>query len=176
MPLIIANFANILKKSYKLLKTSTWIFKISWISFTTISMWTCEPILCDVRKKKWLSTNYSLNSMNSNSTDEIKLKSFKKKWIKIKITKFNLLLNKNLVTIKKNNHLINIQIININDRIKILTIMSNNRLIRTSHFIIKTLFIKLFNIRSHVRVIKADNQSTIQIIKIIKIKVVIINN
>ena len=46
--------------------------------------------------------------MNLNLTDELKLKSFRKKRIKIKITEFNLLLNKNLVTIKMYNYLINI--------------------------------------------------------------------
>ena len=70
----------------------------------------CKQILYDVQKKKWFSSNYLLNSMNLNSTNELKLKSFKKKRIKIKIkiTEFNLLLNRNLITIKMNNYLINI--------------------------------------------------------------------
>ena len=116
--------------------------------------------------------------MNSNSTDELKLKSFKEKIIKvkIKITKFNLLLNKNLVTIKENNHLINIQIVNISDRIKALIITSSDRFIRTNHLTIRTLLIKLLNIHNLIRIIRAGNQPTIQIIKTIKIKIVMINN
>ena len=117
--------------------------------------------------------------MNLNSINELKLKNFKKKRIKIKIkiTKFNLLLNKNLVTIKMNNYLINIQIVNINDRIKTLIITNSDRFIKMNHFVIQTLLIKLFNIHNFVKVIKVDNQSIIQIIKIIEtIKVVMINS
>ena len=128
-------------------------------------------------KKKWFSTNYSLNSISLNSIDELKLESFKKKWIKVKITKFNLLLNKNLATIRINNHLINIQTVNINDCIKTLIITSSDCFIKTNHLAIQILFIKLFNIYNFVKTIKADNQSITQIIKIIKtIKIIMINS
>ena len=54
--------------------------------------------------------------------------------------------------------------------------MNNDRFIKTSYFAIQTLFIKLFNIHNLVRIIRTDNQLIIQIIKIIKIKIVMINN
>ena len=117
--------------------------------------------------------------MNSNLIDELKLRNFRKKIVKVKvkITKFNLLLNKNLVTIKMNNHLINIQTVSISDCIKTLIIINSDRLIKTSHLVIRTLFIKLLNIHNLVKTIRTDNQSITQIIKIIKtIKIAMINN
>ena len=54
--------------------------------------------------KKIFSINYLLSSMSLNSTDKLKLKSFKENRIKIKIkiTEFNLLLNRNLIMININ--------------------------------------------------------------------------